>query len=405
MATKEFPPRQVTLLLCDTAGHLMGALPPFEVEVPWWQEVAGVVTGARERFGVEVIVLRLLEAGTGWGTAGGAVTYLAEGAAVPEAGLVAWSGDDPLDDHPLRLPYARPGGPAADLAWADAALAAAGCPRTGPAEQMRTWNLSSIWRLPTSDGPTWLKVVPPFFAHEGAMLGRLHPAVVPPLVATEGPRVLLADVPGDDHWGAELPVLRRLVTMLVGLQASWSSRIEELQELGTPDWRAPTFVPAAERLLELIEPELDDETTSRLGVIVAGLPDRFGAVADCGLPDSLVHGDFHPGNSRGGADEDGRSVLLDWGDCGIGHPLLDQAASMASIRPEQRDELRAYWSALWRSAVPGSDPDRAAELLEPVAALQRALVYRSFLDAVEPAEHIYHSGDPAQWLRRAAGQP
>ena len=39
------------------------------------------------------------------------------------------------------------------------------------------------------------------------MLGRLDPAVVPPLVATEGPRVLLADVPGDDHWGAELPVL------------------------------------------------------------------------------------------------------------------------------------------------------------------------------------------------------
>ena len=398
----EFPPRLATLLLCDPAGDLLGTLPPFHVELPWWQDVAGVVVGARERFGVEVTVLRLAEAATGWGTAGGPVTYLVEVTAAPETGLAPWSGDDPLGEHPLRLPYARPGGPAADLAWADAALAAAGRPRTGPAEQMRTWNLSSIWRLPTAGGPTWLKVVPPFFAHEGAMLGRLDPAVVPPLVATEGPRVLLADVPGDDHWGAELPVLRRLVEMLVGLQASWSGRIGELEELGAPDWRAPTFVPAAERLLVLTEPELDGDTVARLAVLVDGLPERFGAVAECGLPATLVHGDFHPGNSRGSAADDGRSVLLDWGDCGIGHPLLDQAASLASIRADQRDELRAHWSGLWRSAVPRSDPDRAAGLLEPVAALQRALVYRSFLEAVEPSEHVYHSGDPAHWLRRAA---
>ena len=330
------------------------------------------------------------------------MTYLAEVAAVPSVELGRWAGDDPMEVHPLRLPYARPGGPAADIAWADTALAAAGRPRTAAAEQMRTWNLSSIWRLPTAGGPTWLKVVPPFFAHEGAMLGRLDPAVVPPLVAPEGPRVLLADVPGDDHWGAEVPVLRRLVEMLVGLQASWSGRIGELEELGAPDGRAPTFVPAAERLLALTEPELDGDTVARLAVLVDGLPERFGAAAECGLPDTLVHGDFHPGNSRGSAADDGRSVLLDWGDCGIGHPLLDQAATLASIRAEQRDELRAYWSALWRSAVPRSDPDRAAELLEPVAALQRALVYRSFLEAVEPSEHVYHSGDPALWLRRAA---
>jgi len=400
----DFPPRQATLLLCDSDGHLLGTLPPFEVALPWWQDVSDVVTGARDRYGAEVTVLRLVEADGGWGTAGGAVTYLAEVASAPTVELARWAGDDPLAEQPLRLPYARPGGPAADLAWADAALAAAGCRRTGPAEQMRTWNLSSIWRLPTSGGPTWLKVVPSFFAHEGAMIGRLDPAVVPPLLATEGPRVLLADVPGEDHWGCELPVLQRVVAMLVGLQVSWSARVGELEALGAPDWRAAAFVPAAERLLELTEPELDAGTVSRLAALLDGLPERFGAVAECGLPDTLVHGDFHPGNTRGSPADDGRSVLLDWGDCGIGHPLLDQAACMASGRPEQRDELRAHWSALWRSAVPMSDPDRAAELLEPVSALQRALVYRSFLDAVEPAEHIYHSGDPAQWLRRAAGQ-
>ena len=156
MPTPDFPPKVATLLLCDTSGTVLGALPPFEVEVPWWQEVQGVVAGATERFGVDVTVLRLLHAETGWGTAGGPATYLAEVDSAPDHGLTPWAGADPVADHPLRLPYARPGGPAADLAWADAQLTAAGRPRTGPAEQIKTWNLSSIWRLPTADGPVWL---------------------------------------------------------------------------------------------------------------------------------------------------------------------------------------------------------------------------------------------------------
>ena len=49
-----------------------------------------------------------------------------------------------------RAPWARPGGPAADLTWADAALAALDRPRSGPAQQVRTWNLSSLWRRPVS---------------------------------------------------------------------------------------------------------------------------------------------------------------------------------------------------------------------------------------------------------------
>ena len=61
--------------------------------------------------------------------------------------------------------------------------------RVGPAVQVKTWNLSSVWRLPTAAGPAWLKVVPPFFGHEDAMLSRLDPAVVPPLIAADGPRV------------------------------------------------------------------------------------------------------------------------------------------------------------------------------------------------------------------------
>ena len=395
-------PRVVTLLLCDAAGDLLGTLPPVESAVPYWPEVGDVVAEVRRRYAAEVAVLRLLSTGPQPGTDGGPVTYLAELLdGTPPGNLAPWSGPEPTPDHPLRLPYARPGGPAAEIGWADARLREAGRPRTAAAEQVRTWNLSSIWRLPTADGVVWLKSVPPFFAHEGAMLRRLDPGVVPPLVATEGPRVLLDEVPGEDHWGGGLPVLLRVLELLVGLQVEWESRTAELLEVGAPDWRAPKLVPAIEDLVDRAGGPLDDEVRRRLDVLVEGLPGRLAEVADCGVPDTLVHGDFHPGNTRGEPGNNGRSVLLDWGDCGLGNPLLDQAAFLASIAPEQRDPVRERWADLWRSAVPGSDPARAARLLTPVAALRQALIYQTFLDGIEPDEQVYHRSDPVHWLGRA----
>jgi hypothetical protein len=404
MTSWDYPPRQVTLLLCDGSGTVFGTLPPYDVPMPWWPEAEPVVAGACEHFGVDVTVLRLIASTPVERAAGGPVTYLAEVAARPEVDLEPWPSDapDPLADEPLRLPYAKPGGPAHDLAWADEQLTAAGRPRSGAAVQVKSWNLSSVWRLPTADGPAWLKVVPPFFGHEGAMIRRLDPDVVPPLIATEGHRVLLADVPGEDHWDAPLPVLLRVLGLLVGLQREWVDRVGELEQVGAPDWRPPVFVPAVTELVSRTAIDLDSATVATLRDLVAGLPERFAEVAECGVPDTLVHGDFHPGNTRGQPGPEGRSVILDWGDCGIGNPLLDQAAFLASIAAEKRDPIRTAWAQLWRDAAPGSDPDHAARLLEPVAALRQAHIYRTFLDGIEPDERVYHVNDPAHWLRRAA---
>ena len=110
MTSPAYDPRVVTLLLCDRSGGLLGTLPPAESAVPYWPEVGDVVAEVRERYAADVAVLRLLSTGAEPGTHGGPVTYLAElldGS--PPAGLTRWPGPDPTPDHPLRLPYARPG--------------------------------------------------------------------------------------------------------------------------------------------------------------------------------------------------------------------------------------------------------------------------------------------------------
>ena len=388
-------------MLVTGQGEVLGQLPAFVAATPWWMDVAPVVREARDRFGLDVTVLRLLTTERP-SAHGGAVTYLAEVDRTSldqatTATLEPWAGD--LTDDPQRMPWAMPGGPAADLAWAADAISARGMALTGPPEQIRSWNLSSLWRLPTAGGDAWLKVVPPFFAHEGAILEALAGGPVPTLLAHDGARVLLAGIPGDDQYDARLPSLHAMVDILVGIQMAWLDRTDALFALGLPDWRATSLTEAIADLVARSGHRVSTDDRTALAAFVDGLPARFERIADCGLGDGLVHGDCHPGNVRGDGPD---LVLLDWGDCGVGHPLLDMPGFLDRIAAEHVAPVRDRWLARWRSVVPGSAPERAAALIAPVAAARQALIYRQFLDGIEPSEHPYHQADVPDWLGRTA---
>jgi hypothetical protein len=399
-------PRRVRLILCNEDGTVLGTLPPFDVDTPWWPDVEPVVDSARERFGTEVIVLRLLETTTESPEMGGEVSYLAEVVGEPGVALESADALDAGEDQPLRAPWARPGGVAATIAWADPRLAEIGSPRVGPTRQIKSWNLSSILRLPTADGDVWCKSVPPFQAHEGAilaMVGDEDPSLVPPLLAAHDGTVLLGDVPGDDQWEAPSPVLHEMVRRWVGAQSRWADRTHRLAGAGIPDWRSARFTDLVGSMLARtdVRADVDPATLETLDELVTDLPRRLSSLADCGLPDTLVHGDFHPGNWR----SDGTTlVLLDWGDSGIGHPLLDLTAFLPRVPDDERDGLLHSWIEAWLAERPGADPALAADLIRPIAALRQALIYRKFLDGIEPSERRYHQLDVPLWLRRAASE-
>lgn len=397
MATAAAPPERLArLVLVTRDGAILGSSAPLPVATPWWQDIAPVVRAAREQLGLDVTILRLLGAERD-GPPGGIVTYLAEVAG--PADVAPWAGQ--LDEHPLRHPYARPGGPAADLAWASTALAGHGLEPAGPPEQIRTWNLSSLWRLPLAGGASaWLKAVPRFFAHEGALLEALDGAAVPRLLARDGHRILLAEVAGEDLYDAALPQLLDMVELLVALQHRFLGRDAELLALGLPDWRGAALGTAVAAVLDRHRSALDAAAAATLDGFVAGLPARFAELAGCGIPDTLVHGDFHSGNVRG---EGTQLTLLDWGDSGLGHPLLDQAAFLEWVPAAAIEPLRAHWQAQWRRLLPHADPGRAERLLRPLAAARQAVIYQNFLDHIEPSEHPYHRDDPLNWLQRTAG--
>jgi hypothetical protein len=391
---KRPPGRSVTLVLC-TEDAVLGSLAPFTVPTPYWQSVEEVVAGCRAVYGAKVVVLRLLWVATATPHDGGPVTYLAQVDRRPAGKLVPWTGADPLTDCPGRASYARPGGPQADLAWAESVLDARGLPRDGEPVQVRTWNLSSIWRVPTGRGWAWLKVVPAFFGHEGGLLRRLDPSVAPPVIGVDGCRVLMADVPGQDQYRATGEPLLEMMRMLVGLQQDWAGRLPELAALGVNDRRPPMAVALVAAVLQRHADRLETQVVSRLRDLVDALPERLAEVADCGVPDSLVHGDFHPGNVRG---RPGRFTVLDWSDAVVGNPILDLLRFRDWLAEADRPAVQSACSRWWRDAAPGCDPDRTAALLRPVAPLLGAVTYQRFLDLIEPDEHPYHAADPRACL-------
>jgi hypothetical protein len=300
-----------------------------------------------------------------------------------------------LSAEPGRAPWAEPGGPAASVRWGLSALEAMGTPGA-VAVQQRTWNLSAIWHLDVDGRPVaWIKQVPRFFRHEPAVLGLVAgvaPGVVPPLLAAgdEG-RMLLAHVPGTDPYGAGPELCARIAEEWHPIQVAFAGRVDDLLATGMPDRRLSVASPAA-----VAEPYLG--TIDGLRELVEDLPARLAAIAACGMPDTLVHGDLHPGNTRVEGDQ---VVIMDWGDATVGHPALDILRLAGGLPEAEAENLIAAWALRWRLDAPGSDPRRAAELMRPVAHLRAATAYAGFLANIEPAEHPYHASDVPDQLRAA----
>lgn len=132
--------------------------------------------------------------------------------------------------------------------------------------------------------------------------------------------------------------------------------------------------------------------------LAARLPALIADLEACGLPHTVVHGDFHPGNWR----HDGRRiVMVDFADGHFGHPVLDGLRPRGFLDARSWEHAADAWVRTWSALVPGSDPRRALTVGEPLAHLMYAVRYQEFLDNIEPSERVYHEGDPAGEIRAA----
>lgn len=321
-----------------------------------------------DALGHDTTVLRLTSVNGGSGARDGQVSYQLDTG-------------EPHDDHPLRAPWARPGGPQAMLDWAEHELNGQ---LTGPAVQVKTWNLSCVYRLSTRSGPVWLKANPQWACDESAtidLVRRQDPGLVADLLASKPHLTLTANAPGVIGHRTGVDVAQAVVRRWVAVQAALART-----ELG-----APVDVLSEFR-------RFDGFPVDGLPELAARLPELLAELDSAGLPTTLVHGDLHPGNWIA---DGGQVKIIDWSDSYVGHPAADIARLHNWLSEAAGDAVVDTWVRAWRSLVPGSSPRRALAPMRVLGPVLDAITYQRFLDNIEPSERIYHAEDPVDELTDA----
>src|SRR5438477_2563449 len=101
-----------------------------------------------------------------------------------------------------------------------------------------------------------------------------------------------------------------------------------------------------------------------------------------GVPETLLHGDFHRGNV---ATSGGRTMLVDWTDGCVGHPFFDLATALPDDGKHRETLLSAYLEG-WAELTPIAQLRDAFTIADCLACLHHAVSYQRILDGIEPGE-------------------
>ena len=259
---------------------------------------------------------------------------------------------------------------------------------------MKSWGLSQVERIPTSEGVRYLKASCALFAHEPATtawLAGLAPDLVPDVLAIDETRacLLMGDLPPAT---AALTLEARWVatcTAMAQLQVAVAGRYEGLRATGAPE----RGLASTRRVLaDMLETGItaDRLDARRYRKLRDGLDRACGLLeelAGCGLPDVLVHGDLSLANVAVATDG---AVVFDWSDTCIAHPVLDLAHLCTSRPRTARTELDwdASWVQAylrpWRQGYTETVLRRALELAEVADLAFQGVTYGRIQTSLEP---------------------
>src|SRR6266481_2424904 len=265
-----------------------------------------------------------------------------------------------------------PGGPFCKVGWirelrhwVDSVIGSLGMELKG-FEQVNGCETFSLIRFSTTQQPVWFKAVGEPNLHEYGIaiaLARLLSEYVPSLLAikpewhgwlmADGGGITLDEVQNPSAW-------QIAVTTLADLQIDSIGKGDQLIEPGCRDLRLRA-------LLELVDPFLDTmadlmqqqtkvppATLSRqeLSDLGTTLKNALCCLESLGIPDTLGHSDFNPGNILVGSQ---RCVFIDWAEAHIGHPFLTFEYLISHLRKDYpelvrfEDTIRSSYVQRWQS--------------------------------------------------------
>jgi hypothetical protein len=231
----------------------------------------------------------------------------------------------------------------------------------------------------------------PLFVNEAAMtvaLAERFPDAVPRPVAAdpwEGWMLLPAF---SETYDADSPTLNQssLFGRFALLQIESIPFIDGLLAAGAIDRRLPVLAQQVEDLLA--DPEavglLDDPAREEIQSMLPVFRRLIERLSGLGIPDSLVHGDLHTGNT---AVQDGRMVFFDWTDASVALPFFDLMA-LNWMDPADAAAAREAYLTPWKRYLAIEDLDEAVLLASALLNLHHAVSYQQIVRHLEPDSKV-----------------
>jgi Ser/Thr protein kinase RdoA (MazF antagonist) len=230
-------------------------------------------------------------------------------------------------------PFAKPGWIRELFRWAYEQTAPLGLRLTGNFRQYNASPTFSLMRIETDGDALWFKATGEPNAHELSVslsLARLFPRHVPRILGVHPAwnGWLTVEVSGAElDQTSECSSWERAAEQLAELQIESIGKGAELLEAKCKDLRIRRLVeqidPYLARMAELMavqeKPSPAPLSTSELSSLAQGLRESCSLLQDVGLPDTLGHTDFNPGNILVSQD---RCVFVDWAEACVTNPLI-----------------------------------------------------------------------------------
>ncbi len=337
--------------------------------------------------------------------------------------------ENPALVSPLRPGWARNGWLTETTEWIYRTLATRGITPIGPIEQLKTWSISYLLRLPTTAGNVYFKAVSSVFAMEPrltAAVAELFPGQTAEVLAIDEARncMLLRELSGCSLRDASkqepeadlyATVLRRFSAIqiaCIGQEDSltkWGCRSRPLSQL--PDDITELLAELENGEMRSIYGLTEEEATALVKDIPTKVTALCAELASFDLPETLLHGDLHGGNIWVTGEGDDRCFFFfDWSDGAIAHPFFDLVTFLGT--PDASDEATmdryaqsrdAYLDA-WTVYLPRDQLVSAFSVAQKLAPAYHAISYRLIAQDTEPASQWELSPAVGYYLKNIANQ-
>ena len=286
--------------------------------------------------------------------------------------------------RPSLRPFARPGWIKELFEWAQGQIGPLGLRVTGRFRQLNGSPAFSLIRIETTGAAVWFKATGEPNRHElpvSVTLARLFPRFVPTLLGVHSTwnGWLSREMRGAalDNFG-EVSAWARTARTLAELQIASVGKSRELLDSGCKDLRVERLIGEIDPFVAFMSESMAAQkteppailTNSELRILGGELKEACSALAGFGLPDTLGHIDFNPGNILVSPEA---CVFLDWAEACVANPFL----TFAYLREhsgrqhlEGAGAAEAITSAYlepWRAFFSSRDLERAMTLASLVA--------------------------------------